>query len=225
MATFPKAASTAGTAREPPAELPRPPDKVQSERLNATDKTHPATPSNSSHNSTNSQNTDAINTTILIKELEGTRNIISPSDSVVIRGKVIGYMESPSFDLHQSKNSTDFTVSIDENREAICAKNANKSPELRRQFRDTSSQIHADSTTGDYSPHDEVHPTEFSSKMDGGITDGKDSGELRTQVTGGYEKSGKGIVSPSLDIHPTDISSNLDGRNTNNNQSIHPDEA
>ncbi|KAH0669587.1 hypothetical protein KY289_024080 [Solanum tuberosum] len=86
-------------------------------------------------------------------------------------------------------------------------------------------KIRADSTTGDYSPHDEVHPTEISSKMDGGITDGKDSGELRTQVTGGYENSGKGIVSPSLDIHLTDISSNLEGGNTNNNQSIHPDEA
>ncbi|KAH0673689.1 hypothetical protein KY284_024776 [Solanum tuberosum] len=71
MATSPKFASAAETAREPPAELLRPPDKVQSERLNVTYKTHPATLSNSSHNSTNSQNTDVI-TVISVKELEGT---------------------------------------------------------------------------------------------------------------------------------------------------------
>ncbi|KAG5606082.1 hypothetical protein H5410_027574 [Solanum commersonii] len=212
MATTPKSASTAGTAREPPAELPRPPDKVQSERLNATDKTHPATLSNSSHNSMNSQNTDAINTMILVKD-----------DFELIREKVIGYMESPSLALHHSKNSTDFIVPIDKNRKAICAKDANKSPELRLQFRDTSSQIRADSTTGAYSPHDEVHPIEISNKMYGGITDGKESSELRTQVTGVYEKSGKGIVSPPLENQLTDISSNLEGGNTNNNQSIHPD--
>uniref|UniRef100_M1DP53 Uncharacterized protein n=1 Tax=Solanum tuberosum TaxID=4113 RepID=M1DP53_SOLTU len=133
MATSPKFASAAGMAREPPAELPRPSDKVQSERLNVTDKTHPATLSNSFHNSTNSQNTDAI-IVISVKELEGTGNIISPSDVVSIHEKVIRYMDSPSLDLYRSKNSADFTVPIDGNSEVICAKEVNELPELRLQF-------------------------------------------------------------------------------------------
>ncbi|KAH0763465.1 hypothetical protein KY290_019538 [Solanum tuberosum] len=60
--------------------------------------------------------------------------------------------------------------------------------------------------------------------MDGGITGGKESGEPRTQVTGVHEKFGKGTDSSPLDIHLTDISSNLEGGNTNNTQSVHPDE-
>ncbi|KAG5585272.1 hypothetical protein H5410_045706 [Solanum commersonii] len=203
----------------------RPPDEDQSERLNVADKTHTGTLSDSSHNSTNSQSTDAINTIISVKELEATRKIISPSVSILIREKVIGYMESPSFDLNHSKNSTDFTVLIDGNREAICAKDVNESLELRHQFRDTSSQPRADSITGDYSPHDGVHLTEISSKMDGGITGGEESGELRAKVAGVYEQTGKGNISPQMETHPSDISNNLEEGTTNNNQSIPPDKA
>uniref|UniRef100_M1DQL7 Bifunctional endo-1,4-beta-xylanase xylA n=1 Tax=Solanum tuberosum TaxID=4113 RepID=M1DQL7_SOLTU len=60
--------------------------------------------------------------------------------------------------------------------------------------------------------------------MDGGITGGKESGELRTQATGVYEKTWKGNFSPPLDTHLSDISSNLEGGNTNNNQTTQPNE-
>uniref|UniRef100_M1DSF4 Uncharacterized protein n=1 Tax=Solanum tuberosum TaxID=4113 RepID=M1DSF4_SOLTU len=60
--------------------------------------------------------------------------------------------------------------------------------------------------------------------MDGGITGRKESGELRTEATGVYEKTGKGNFSSPLDTHLSDISSNLEGGNTNNNQTTQPNE-
>ncbi|KAH0650165.1 hypothetical protein KY284_030077 [Solanum tuberosum] len=129
-------------------------------------------------------------------------------------------MESPSIDLQHSKNPVDFTVPIDSNREAFFARDVNESPELRPQFRATSSQVRADSTSGDYSPHDEVQLTENPSKMDGGIAGGENSSEKRTQIAGVYEKSGKGNQSPPMDIHLSDTSSNLNEGNTNKKQSI-----
>ncbi|KAH0639197.1 hypothetical protein KY290_036481 [Solanum tuberosum] len=121
-------------AREPPAELPWPPNEYQTERLNDSNKTHPATLSNSPHNSMNSQNTDAINTAISVKELDGTREIISPGVVVFINEKGIGNMESPSLDLHHSKNPVDFTVPTNRNREGTFARNANESQELLLSF-------------------------------------------------------------------------------------------
>ncbi|KAH0652702.1 hypothetical protein KY289_030380 [Solanum tuberosum] len=141
-------------ARETPPELPRPPDELQQGRLNDSNKTQLATLSNSSHNSTKLQNTDAINTAISVKELEGTREFISTGDNTLIRGKGIGNMESTNLDLQHSKQPSDSTVPIARNREAISARIANSSPEMRPQIRATSSQIRADSVTGEYSPHD-----------------------------------------------------------------------
>ncbi|KAG5606080.1 hypothetical protein H5410_027572 [Solanum commersonii] len=134
-------------------------------------------------------------------------------------------MESPCFDLNHSKNPANFTVPIDGNREAIYARAANEPPELRHQFRDTSSQPRTDSITGVYSPHDEVPLTEISSKMDGGITGGEESGELRAQVAGVYELTGKENISSTMETHLPDISNNLEGGTITNNQSIPPDEA
>ncbi|KAH0639252.1 hypothetical protein KY290_036531 [Solanum tuberosum] len=204
-------------AREPPAELPRSPDDVQMERLNVNYKTHPATLSDSSYNSTNLQNTVAINTAISVKELEGTRKIIPPEASALIHGNASGVMESPIHDLHPRKKSSDSTAPIDRNHQAIFARDANESPESRSQLRATSSQVRADSTIGDYSPHEEVHFTEISSRMDGGIASGGNSDQNRTQLTGVYEKSGSGNHSPTLDILLSEFSSKLDGGDTNKN--------
>ncbi|KAH0655533.1 hypothetical protein KY285_030415 [Solanum tuberosum] len=110
-------------AREPPMELPRPPDIDQPERHGKSNKTQLAMPHNSSHSSSNSQNIEAINTAILEKELDGTRKIISPEVHVSIHGKSTDVMKSPKHDL--------------------C------SPEVRPQIRRSSSQVLTDSTTGD----------------------------------------------------------------------------
>ncbi|KAH0639241.1 hypothetical protein KY290_036520 [Solanum tuberosum] len=131
-------------AREPQTELHRPPNDAQSEHLNISNKTDPASLSNSSHNSTNLQNTDAINTMISVKELEGTRQIISLEVNALIHGKAIGVMESPNHDLHFSKKSSNSTVPIERNRQATFARDANQSPETCLQFRATSSQVRAD---------------------------------------------------------------------------------
>uniref|UniRef100_M1DH02 Bifunctional endo-1,4-beta-xylanase xylA n=1 Tax=Solanum tuberosum TaxID=4113 RepID=M1DH02_SOLTU len=211
-------------ARETPPELPRPPDELQKGRLNDSNKTQLATLSNSSHNSTKLQNTNAINTAISVKELEGTREFISTGDNTLIRGKGIGNMESTNLDLQHSKKPSDSTVPIARNREAISKRIANSSPEMCPQIRATSSQIRADSVTGDYSPHDEVHLPENSSKMDGGIVAGENSDKNRIHVARIYAKAGKRNLSPPVDIHPSEISSNLDEGNTNNNQSIQPAE-
>ncbi|KAH0765155.1 hypothetical protein KY285_001026 [Solanum tuberosum] len=133
-------------------------------------------------------------------------------------------MESTNLDLQHSKKPSDSTVPIARNREAISARIANSSPERRPQIRATSRQIRADSVTGDYSSHDEVHLPEISSKMDSGIVAGENSGENRIHVAGIYAKAGKRNLSPPVDIHPSEISSNLDEGNTNNNQSIQPAE-
>ncbi|KAH0660309.1 hypothetical protein KY285_028868 [Solanum tuberosum] len=134
-------------------------------------------------------------------------------------------MESTSLDLQHSKKSTDSTFPINSNQEAIFVRVAKESPETRLQFRATSSQVRKDSTSGDYSPHDEVHLTEISSKMDGGITGEENSSENQTPTTGVYEKIGNVNQSPLLDTHLPDISSNLDEGNTNNNQYIQPAES
>ncbi|KAH0633203.1 hypothetical protein KY284_035989 [Solanum tuberosum] len=109
---------------------------------------------------------------ISVKELEGTRQIISLEVNALIHGKAIGVMESPNHDLHFSKKSSDSTVPIKRNRQATFARDANQSPETSLQFRATSSQVRADSTTGDYSPHEEVLLREILSQMDGGIAGG-----------------------------------------------------
>ncbi|KAG5599504.1 hypothetical protein H5410_030874 [Solanum commersonii] len=172
---------------------------------------NPTTLFNSSHNFTNSQNTDAINTTILVKELEGTRKIISPGTIDSIHKKLIEDKESPSLDPHHSKKPANFAVPIDSNREAPLARSANESLEIHIQIQAISSQVREDSNTGDYSPNEEVHLPEISSKIDGRIVDGENSGENRLQTAGVNEKSRNGNHSPSLDIHLSNISFNLDG--------------
>ncbi|KAH0633201.1 hypothetical protein KY284_035987 [Solanum tuberosum] len=99
-------------------------------------------------------------------------------------------IKSTSPELQHSKKSLDSTVPIDSNREAISVRISTESPELHRQVHATSDQIQADSTTGDYFPHDGVHPTEISVQMDGGIVGGENSGEKRTQIAGVHESSG-----------------------------------
>ncbi|KAG5599225.1 hypothetical protein H5410_030595 [Solanum commersonii] len=61
--------------------------------------------------------------------------------------------------------------------------------------------------------------------MDGGITGGEESGELRAQVAEFYELTGKENISPTMETHLPDISNNLEGGTITNNQSIPPDEA
>ncbi|KAH0639356.1 hypothetical protein KY285_035942 [Solanum tuberosum] len=183
-------------AREPPAELPRPPDKDQPERHGKSNKSHQTKPHNSSHSSSNSQNTEAINTVILEKELEGTHKIIS--------------------------HPTDSTVPIERSRDAILKGIANKFLEVRPQIRSSSGQVLADSATGDYSPQLEVHLTEISIELDGGIIGGEDFGKTRGQLTGVHGISIRGTNSPPLDIHLSEISNNINGgiiRSTNSRQS------
>ncbi|TMW83591.1 hypothetical protein EJD97_001244 [Solanum chilense] len=62
-----------------------------------------------------------------------------------------------------------------------------KLPEIHHQIQTTSSQDRKDSNTGDYSPHDDVHLIEISSKMDGGIVGVENSGEDQLQVDGTQE--------------------------------------
>ncbi|KAH0709370.1 hypothetical protein KY284_010797 [Solanum tuberosum] len=210
-------------AREPPVELSRPPDEDQLERHGKSNKTHLATPHNSSYSSSNSQNTEAINTAISERELDGIRKVISPEVHVSIHGKSITVMKSPNHDLYATKNPTDSIVPIERSREANLERNANKSPEVRTQIRRSSSQVLADSTTGDYSPQLEVHLTEIWSEMDGGIIGEEDSGETRGQIAGVHGTSDRGINSPAMDIHLSDIPNNVNGgniRNTNPRQSM-----
>jgi len=123
-------------AREPPVELSRPPDEDQLERHCKSNKTHLATPHNSSYSSSNSQNTEAINTAISERELDGIRKINSPEVHVSIHGKSIVVMKSPNHDLYSTKKPTDSIVPIERSREANLERNANKSPEVRTQFDD-----------------------------------------------------------------------------------------
>ncbi|KAG5572055.1 hypothetical protein H5410_061821 [Solanum commersonii] len=210
-------------AREPPVELSQPPDKDHLERHGKSNKTQLATPHNSSYSSSNSQNTEAINTAISERELDGTRKIISLEVHVSIHGKSIAVTKSPNHDLYSTKNPTDSIVPIERSRNANLERNANKSPEVHPQIRRSSSQVLADSTTRDYSPQMEVHPTEILSEMDGGIIGEEDSGETRGQLAGVYGTSDRGINSPPMDIHLLDISNNVNGgtiRNTNPRQSM-----
>ncbi|KAH0657912.1 hypothetical protein KY289_026660 [Solanum tuberosum] len=188
-------------AREPPVELPRPPDQCQSERHGNGNKPQLLRSHYTSQSSSKSQDTDAVNTAFSEKELEGIRKIMSYETTGLNHGKVLGPMECTSFDLQHSKKSIDSTVPIVRNREAISERNANESPESRRQIRVTSGQIQTASTTGDYSPQDGVHLTENSAPMDGEIVDGENSGVNRSMVAGVHEKSGNMNVSPPVDIH------------------------
>uniref|UniRef100_M1DHI5 GJ10070 n=1 Tax=Solanum tuberosum TaxID=4113 RepID=M1DHI5_SOLTU len=126
-------------------------------------------------------------------------------------------IESTSLELQHSKKSLDSTVPIDSNREAISVRIATESPELRCQVHATSGKIRANSTTGDYYPHDGGHPTEISVQMDGGIAGGENSSEKRTQIPGVHESSGNVNSSPPLETHLAEISSNFDGENITNN--------
>ncbi|KAH0719083.1 hypothetical protein KY290_012910 [Solanum tuberosum] len=206
-------------AREPLMELPTTSNETQSKRQDDGNKTHPSTLSNSSHNSTNSQNTNAINTAFSVKELEGTRKIISPRVNALIREKVIGNMECTSLGLQHSQKSIDSTFPIDSNREAIFARVANESPEMHLQFWDTSSQICENSATRYYFPIEKVHLTEISSKMDGGIIGGNDFGVIRAQLTRVHEEYGVGNNSSPMDTHLSEISSKLDGGTATNENS------
>ncbi|KAG5613680.1 hypothetical protein H5410_013504 [Solanum commersonii] len=223
-AIFPPDTCTAGMAREPPVELSQPPDKDHLERYGKSNKTQLATPHNSSYSSSNSQNTEAINTATSERELDGTIKIISPEVHVSIHGKSIAVTKSSKHDLYSTKNPTDYIVPIERSRDANLERNANKSPEVHPQIRRSLSQVLADSTTGDYSPQMEVHPTEILSEMDGGIIGEEDSGETRGQLAGVYGTSDRGINSTPMDIHLLDISNNVNGgtiRNTNLGQSMH----
>ncbi|KAH0641373.1 hypothetical protein KY285_037959 [Solanum tuberosum] len=120
------------------------------------------------------------------------------------------HSSSKSPELQHSKKSLDSTVPIDSNREAISVRIATESPELRRQVHATFDQIQADSTTGDYFPHDGVHPTEISVQMDGGIVSGENSGEKRTQIAGVHESSGNNVhEGTSRKMHNTERSNSL----------------
>ncbi|WMV45632.1 hypothetical protein MTR67_039017 [Solanum verrucosum] len=201
-------------AREPPMELSRPPDEEQLERHGKSNKTHLATPHNSSYSSSNTQKTEAINTAISEREMDGIRKINSPELHVSIHGKSIVVMKSPNHDLYSTKNPTDSIVPIERYRDANLERNANKSPEVHTQIRRSSSQVLADSTTGDYSPQLEVHLTEISSEMDGGIIGEEDSGETRGQIAGVHGTIDRGTNSPPIDIHLSDIPNNVNGGNT-----------
>ncbi|KAG5616051.1 hypothetical protein H5410_015875 [Solanum commersonii] len=123
----------------------------------------------------------------------------------------------------QPKTQLILSSLIERFRDANLERNANKSPEVHPQIRRSSSQVLEDSTTGDYSPQMEVHPTEILSEMDGGIIGEKDSGETRGQLAGVYGTSDRGINSTPMDIHLLDISNNVNGgtiRNTNPRQSM-----
>ncbi|KAK6803164.1 hypothetical protein RDI58_000948 [Solanum bulbocastanum] len=119
-------------AREPPAEPPRPPNLTQTERRGDSNKTQSATLSDSSHSSTNLQNTDAINTAISVQELEGTRKIISPGTTGLIREKENTDMDYPRIDASNTKNPADSAVQIDTYRKEACARSASKSSEIRQ---------------------------------------------------------------------------------------------
>ncbi|KAG5606148.1 hypothetical protein H5410_027640 [Solanum commersonii] len=152
------------------------------------------------------------------KELEGIRKFISHEVSGSNLGKVLIPMESTSPELQHNKKSLNFTIPIDNNREAILVRIATGSPEMRRQVQATSGRIRVDSTTGDYSPHDGVHLREISVQMDGGIADGENSGEKLNQTAGVHENSGNVKYSPPLETHPLEISRNFDGKHTTTNQ-------
>ncbi|KAH0633295.1 hypothetical protein KY284_036081 [Solanum tuberosum] len=131
-------------------------------------------------------------------------------------------MEAPNHDLSSTKSPTDSTVPIERSRDAILKGIANKLPEVRPQIRSSSGQVLADSATGDYSPQLEVHLTEISIELDGGIIGGEDFSKTRGQLTGVHGISIRGTNSPPLDIHLSEISNNINGgiiRSTNSRQS------
>ncbi|KAH0652875.1 hypothetical protein KY289_030553 [Solanum tuberosum] len=211
-------------AREPPVEPHWPPDQHPSERHDNGNNPQLSTLHYTSHSSSKSQDTDAVNTAFSKKELEGTRKFNFHDASGLNLGKVLMAIESTSPELQHSKKSLDSTVPIDSNREAISVRIATESPELRCQVHATSGQIRVESTTGDYSPHDGVHPTEISVQMDGGIAGGENSGEKQTQIAGVHESSGNVNSSPPLETHLAEISSNFDGENITNNHANRPND-
>ncbi|KAG5586020.1 hypothetical protein H5410_046454 [Solanum commersonii] len=214
MANFSTETRVAGMAHEPPVELRWLPDHHQSERHDDGNKPQSSTPSYTSHSSSKAQDTKAVNTAISERELEGIRKFISHEISGSNLGKVSMTLESTSPELQHSKKSLDSTIPIDSNREAISARIATESTELRA----TSGRIRADSTTGVYSPHDGVHITEISVQMDSGNAGGESFGEKPNQIVGVHENFGNVNYSPPLEIHLSEPSSNFDGKNTTTNQ-------
>uniref|UniRef100_M1D845 Uncharacterized protein n=1 Tax=Solanum tuberosum TaxID=4113 RepID=M1D845_SOLTU len=94
-------------ARTPPVSLFRPPDQSHLRRSEETNKTHQAASSNSSYNSTKSRNTEAMNSAISERELEGIQKIISPDQDKQIQRKLFIGNESPNRGLQHTQKSHD----------------------------------------------------------------------------------------------------------------------
>ncbi|KAH0716635.1 hypothetical protein KY285_012666 [Solanum tuberosum] len=116
---------------------------------------------------------------------------------------------SPDEELHHTSKSIDSITPIMRSEVAISGQIAKESPERRHQIRATSQQIRGELNSGDYSPDEEVHPTEMSRQMNARIaggekTDGGD--ELNEEFVGDMVQ---GSNSTGKLVHLTNISTNL----------------
>uniref|UniRef100_M1DLR1 Uncharacterized protein n=1 Tax=Solanum tuberosum TaxID=4113 RepID=M1DLR1_SOLTU len=164
-------------AREPPVGLFRPPDQSQSGCYDNSNKTHKESSTNSSNNSVNSRKREVISSAISEKELEETREIISPQRNTLIQGKMVSGIDSPNQELQHTEKSLDSTEPIARIGEATLAKIQTESPEMCLQIRASSQRVHGESTSRDYSPNEDVHLTEISDQMDGRIVGNQNSGK------------------------------------------------
>lgn len=149
---------------------------------------HYGTHHDSSLNSSNSMDTEVKNPAFS-EEFDRERENISQGISVWNRGKSIVELDNTTHDLHNTQKSIDSTLPIDSN-EMNLVRIARESPGLRTEIRATSSQSCNVLSTGVYTPVDKEHPTEISSKRDGGIAGGEKSNVREAQYTGNHGKWG-----------------------------------
>ncbi|KAG5599229.1 hypothetical protein H5410_030599 [Solanum commersonii] len=152
--------------------------------------------------------TEGANSGQIVEESPERRLQIRTS-SQQIRDVVSTGVYSPDEELHHTTKSSDSNTPIVRSEVAISGQIAEESPERRRQIRAPFQQIRGDLNSGDYSPDEEVHPTEISRQMNARITgDEKTSGgdELSEEFVGDMVQ---GSNSTGKSIHFTNISTNL----------------
>jgi len=196
-------------ARAPPVSTFKPPNQSHQRFPEKTNKTHQESPSNSSYSSTNSRNNEAMHITISKRELDGIQKIISPDREKLIHRKLFRGNDSNNQGLQHTKKSSDSIEPFQRSDEAISGNFAEKSPDLHLKICPSSHQFHGDLTTGVYSPGEEIHLTTISSKMDGPITDDKNSDEQATEKSKGDGGSTRGNYSMDEDVQLTNLSINL----------------
>ncbi|KAG5606137.1 hypothetical protein H5410_027629 [Solanum commersonii] len=114
--------------------------------------------------------------------------------------------DSTNQGLQHNIKSSNSSLPIARSKGAIYGQIVAISPNRQPQIRTSSQQFHGVWSTGDYSSGEEVHLTKISSKMDGPITDDKDSGDRAVKKLKLDGSTDKETFSMDEEVHLTNIS-------------------